>query len=88
MDFGLLSAASTGLTVGLLEVVDMTQWRVGDVMTKEVVTVTADTPYRGIVDVLLGRRVSAVPVVDYLGRVLGVVSETDLLHQVEFSDQG
>ncbi|GAB7045095.1 CBS domain-containing protein [Catenuloplanes indicus] len=65
----------------------MTQWQVGDVMTKDVVTVTADTPYRVIVDVLMRRRVSAVPVVDEVGRVLGVVSETDLLHQVEFSDQ-
>ncbi|MDR7275761.1 CBS domain-containing protein [Catenuloplanes atrovinosus] len=70
-----------------MEVVEMTQWQVGDVMTRDVVTVTAGTPYRVIIDVLMRRRVSAAPVVDELGRVLGVVSETDLLHQVEFSDQ-
>ncbi|GAB7036564.1 MULTISPECIES: CBS domain-containing protein [Catenuloplanes] len=63
----------------------MRNWQVGDVMTKDVATVTADTPYRSIVDVLMRRRVSAVPVVDELGRVVGVVSETDLLHKIEFA---
>ncbi|WP_033344361.1 CBS domain-containing protein [Catenuloplanes japonicus] len=65
----------------------MKDLRVGDVMTADVVTVTAGTPYRKIVDVLMRRRVSAVPVVDDMGRVLGVVSETDLLHKIEFADQ-
>lgn len=59
-------------------------WRVGDVMTREVVTVGEDTLYREIVDLLTERRVSAVPVVDQDRRVVGVVSEADLLHKIEF----
>ncbi|WP_328416426.1 CBS domain-containing protein [Micromonospora sp. NBC_00389] len=61
----------------------MRTWQVGDVMTREVVTVVADTPYREMVDLLLRRGVSAVPVVDGFRRVLGVVSEADLLHRIE-----
>jgi CBS-domain-containing membrane protein len=61
----------------------MKLWRVDDVMTKEVVTVQEDTPYRDVVGVLIGRRVSAVPVVDRFEHVAGVVSEADLLHKVE-----
>ncbi|MET8233834.1 CBS domain-containing protein [Micromonospora sp. NPDC005298] len=61
----------------------MRTWQVGDVMTREVATVVAGTPYREVVDVLLRRDVSAAPVVDGFGRVLGVVSEADLLHRIE-----
>lgn len=62
----------------------MKQWTVRDVMTTDVATVREETTYRQIVDVLAERRISAVPVVDDLERVVGVVSEADLLHKVEF----
>ncbi|MFB9236934.1 CBS domain-containing protein [Plantactinospora siamensis] len=61
----------------------MRRWRVQDVMSGDVATVRADTPYRRIVDLLASRHVSAAPVVDDERRVLGVVSEADLLHKVE-----
>jgi CBS-domain-containing membrane protein len=61
----------------------MKLWRVDDVMTKDVVAVREDTPYRDVVNLLISRRVSAVPVVDRSDRVVGVVSEADLLHKVE-----
>ena len=61
----------------------MKLWRVDDVMTRDVVSVREDTPYRDLVDLLINRRVSAVPVVDGHDRVTGVVSEADLLHKVE-----
>ncbi|GAA4563324.1 CBS domain-containing protein [Micromonospora coerulea] len=61
----------------------MRTWQVGDVMTRDVVTVGEETPYRQIVDALIRRGISAVPVVDDFRRVLGVVSEADLLHKVE-----
>ncbi|MEV0807706.1 CBS domain-containing protein [Micromonospora sp. NPDC050200] len=61
----------------------MRTWQVGDVMTRDVATVGEETPYRDIVDVLIRRGISAVPVVDGFRRVLGVVSEADLLHKVE-----
>ncbi|MDO3705323.1 CBS domain-containing protein [Micromonospora sp. C28SCA-DRY-2] len=61
----------------------MRTWQVGDVMTRDVATVDEETPYRAIVDVLVRRGISAVPVVDRFRRVLGVVSEADLLHKIE-----
>jgi len=62
----------------------MRQWLVQDVMTRDVLTVTPQTAYREIVDLLVRCRVTAVPVVDEERRVVGVVSEADLLHKVEF----
>jgi CBS-domain-containing membrane protein len=62
----------------------MRQWKVKDVMTTDVVTVHADTPYGDIVSTLAKHRISAVPVVDRFHEVIGVVSEADLLHKVEF----
>jgi CBS domain-containing protein len=59
--------------------------RVRDVMTELVVVVRPDTGYKQVVDVLVDLAVSAVPVVDDDGRVLGVVSEADLLHKAEFA---
>jgi len=53
--------------------------RVADVMTREVARVAPATPVKEIVRRLAERRVSALPVVDLEGRVLGVVSEADLL---------
>ncbi|GAA1860646.1 CBS domain-containing protein [Asanoa iriomotensis] len=61
----------------------MRQWTVADVMTREVVSVAPDASYREVVDALLDSGVSAAPVVDARGRVVGVVSEADLLHRVE-----
>ena len=60
---------------------------VGDVMTREVVTVTTDAGFRQIADLLVSRRLSAVPVVDAEGVVLGVVSEADLLLKLEYADR-
>jgi CBS domain-containing protein len=60
---------------------------VGDVMTRDVVTVSADTGFRQIADLLVSRRLSAVPVVDAEGVVLGVVSEADLLLKLEYADR-
>lgn len=65
----------------------MTHKKAQDVMTRDVATVRADTPYRQIVDLLAERKVSAVPVLDQAGMVIGVVSEADLLHKIELADQ-
>jgi len=61
----------------------MRQWTVQDVMTRDVASVPPDASYREVVDLLIDRGVSAAPVVDAGGQVLGVVSEADLLHKVE-----
>jgi CBS domain-containing protein len=56
---------------------------VEDVMTRDVVCTHQGTPYKELVRLLATRRVSAVPVVDGRHRVLGVVSEADLLLKQE-----
>ena len=50
-----------------------------DIMTKNVVTVGGDTPVKDLAQGLLDNRVSGMPVVDNRGKILGVVSEADLL---------
>lgn len=60
---------------------------VRDVMTPDVVAVTEETPFRDIADTLISRGISAMPVVDGDGRVVGVVSEADLLAKEEFKEQ-
>jgi CBS domain-containing protein len=59
---------------------------VKDLMTTQVVTVGPATPFKDLVARLAKHRVSAVPVVDDARRVLGVVSEADLLLKEEFPD--
>jgi CBS domain-containing protein len=56
---------------------------VADVMTRDVTAVDVSTSYQRIVNLLAERRISAVPVVDDFQRVLGVVSQADLLHRIE-----
>ncbi|GCD95840.1 CBS domain-containing protein [Embleya hyalina] len=58
--------------------------RIEDVMTRDVATVGPDAEFRDIVAALDARRISALPVVDAERRILGIVSEADLLRaQVE-----
>jgi CBS domain-containing protein len=59
---------------------------VRDVMTTEVVTVEPWTPFREIVTRLAEHRISAAPVLDAEGNMLGVVTEADLLLKHEHPD--
>lgn len=61
----------------------MAQWKVRDVMTRNAISVPLDATYRELVDTLLDNDVTAAPVVDEDGVVVGIVSEADLLHRVE-----
>jgi CBS-domain-containing membrane protein len=61
--------------------------RVEDVMTTDVAAVRVGTRFRTIAELLDTRNVSAVPVVDDTNRVIGVVSEADLLHKEEFKQR-
>lgn len=56
-----------------------TQRTVSDVMTQTVVAVSRNAPYKEIARTLSEWKVSAVPVLEGEGRVIGVVSEADLL---------
>jgi CBS domain-containing protein len=55
---------------------------VGDVMTTRVIAVKRAADYKEICSVLRRYRVSACPVIDDASKVVGVVSEADLLHKV------
>jgi CBS domain-containing protein len=64
----------------------MTSSLVRDVMTTEVVTAEPSTPFKEIAGRLAQHRISAVPVVDVDRRVLGIVTEADLLLKQEHPD--
>jgi CBS domain-containing protein len=57
--------------------------RAMDVMTTDVITVDPDTTVQALATLLAERGISGVPVVDSSGRLVGVVSEGDLLHRAE-----
>jgi CBS domain-containing protein len=56
---------------------------VRDVMTTDLVTVTPATPLRYVADILVGQKISAVPVLTVRGKLVGVVAESDLLRREE-----
>jgi CBS domain-containing protein len=55
--------------------------KAADVMTTRVITVGPDTPAREVARILHANRISALPVVDDAGRVLGMLSDGDLIRQ-------
>jgi len=54
---------------------------VGEFMTKRVITVTPDTAVLLAAKLMLEHKISGLPVVDAEGRVVGIVSEQDLLRR-------
>lgn len=57
--------------------------RARQIMTKKVLAVAPDAPVRKIAKLMVKARISAVPVIDPKKRVLGIVSEGDLLRRRE-----
>jgi CBS domain-containing protein len=58
-----------------------------DVMVSPVITVGPDATVQEVADILLRNRISAVPVLSQQGKILGIVSEGDLLRRVESGTQ-
>jgi CBS domain-containing protein len=54
-----------------------------DIMTRDVVTVGPETPVRDIAALMREKRISGIPVLADDGRVIGMVSESDLLRRAE-----
>jgi CBS domain-containing protein len=54
-----------------------------EIMNSPVITLPPDTPFRNIVAIMLQHGISGLPVVDEHGRLLGVVTEADLLLKEE-----
>ncbi len=59
------------------------RWRVRDVMTTDVVTVDKNSTYKRAAMLMTRHKVNALPVVTEHGRVLGMVSEADILRKQE-----
>ncbi|MFA3872617.1 CBS domain-containing protein [Streptomyces sp. MMCC 100] len=62
------------------------EYTVSDVMTRSVVAPAAGARFKDIVRTIRTQRISALPVIDAGNRVVGVVSEADLLRKEEFRD--
>ena len=58
------------------------QERVGEYMTRNVVTVRPETPVHSAIDLLLEHEFGSLPVVGADGRLVGIVTETDFLRGV------
>ena len=54
-----------------------------EVMTSPVISATANTPVRDIAQLLLKNHISAIPILDYTGAPIGMVSEGDLIGRDE-----
>jgi CBS domain-containing protein len=58
-----------------------------DVMTREVATVRPETPVAEAIAKMVAGRISGLPVVDEAGKLVGVVTEGDLLRRVELGTE-
>ncbi|MFJ8017752.1 CBS domain-containing protein [Streptomyces sp. NPDC096339] len=63
-----------------------TPYTVADVMTTKVIAVTPSTGFKDIAAAMERWKVTALPVIEGEGRVVGVVSEADLLPKEEFHE--
>jgi CBS domain-containing protein len=52
-----------------------------DIMTKDVLTVSLDTPVKRLAELLSDYEISGAPVLDDHERVIGIVTESDLIEQ-------
>jgi CBS domain-containing protein len=55
--------------------------KISELMTTRVVAVRPDATLKEVASLLTEHRISGLPVVDGAGRVLGVISEADILHK-------
>ena len=56
---------------------------VSDVMTRQLITASPETTFKEAVRLLEDNRISGLPVVDRGGKLVGIVSEADLLNKAE-----
>ena len=59
-----------------------------DVMVRDVLTVEPDVEVGEAIKILAERDISALPVVDAQGHLVGILSEADLLGRVEGNGRG
>ncbi|MFJ1569306.1 CBS domain-containing protein [Streptomyces erythrochromogenes] len=61
-----------------------TRWAISDVMTRTAIAVGREASYMDMVELMPQWKVSALPVLEGEGHVVGVVSEAVLLPKAEF----
>jgi CBS domain-containing protein len=54
-----------------------------DVMVAPAITVGPDSSIKSVAEIFVRHRISAVPVIDPAGKLIGIISEGDLLHRAE-----
>jgi len=59
-----------------------------DVMSRNVIGISADAPLSQAVRLMIDRRISGLPVLDAAGRPIGMLTEGDLLRRVETGTEG
>jgi len=52
---------------------------VSEIMTRDVITVPPDMPTKDVADILSEKHITGLPVVDATGKVVGVLSELDII---------
>jgi CBS domain-containing protein len=57
--------------------------KASDIMVPDVITVGPDTSIQEVAEILLARRISGMPVISSSGKLVGIVSEGDLLRREE-----
>lgn len=55
--------------------------RAMDIMTRDVITVKKDHTVNQVIEILMSKNISGVPVVDDEGQVIGIVTEGDLIYR-------
>ena len=53
--------------------------QVQEIMTKDVLTVRPETTVREVAEILVSHKISGLPVVDNAGKLVGIISEGDLM---------
>jgi CBS domain-containing protein len=64
----------------------MRHLKVDDVMTRRVATVQVGAPFKDVARLLAERKISAVPVLGNDGKLVGLVSEADLLRKEQYHE--
>lgn len=54
---------------------------VAEAMTRDPIMVKPETPLKEAIQILAEKRISGLPVVDQTGKLIGIISETDLMWQ-------
>ncbi|HEY3908257.1 MAG TPA: CBS domain-containing protein [Stellaceae bacterium] len=58
-----------------------------DVMTRDIVSIGPGAPIREALRLMLDRKISGLPVVDGAGKLVGILTEGDLLHRSEIATE-